>query len=208
MIPVHDSVGGGQARRGRPGVSPLAIDRRPSGAESHETSMTTFTLKRAARPSRWRPSAVAGRDRALGHDEVLRPAGLPGQAPDAPGRLFRGRGRGRRRAGDPRRRGTGQVDRPGHDARPHQRRRQRRHAPGRLHEGRHHRGDRRRLRLGRRRDDRRLHPHPRQRRRPGRGGLPGQPLGDEAAAPSSSRARRAWKSECGCGEESSPCAAV
>ena len=50
----------------------------------------------------------------------------------------------------------GQVDRPRYDPGPHHRRRQRRHAPGRLYERRHHRSFRQRLGLGRRRDARRV----------------------------------------------------
>ena len=73
--------------------------------------------------------------------------------------------------------GPGEVDRPRHDPRAD-------HASsatpgctsGAYMKGGTHRGDRQRLGLGRRRDDRRPDPHPRQRRRAGRRGLPRQPV--------------------------------
>ena len=95
------------------------------------------------------------------------------------GRLLQGRGRGQRRAGNPRRCEKGQMDRPRHDPGPHHHRRQRRHAPRGVHDGRRHRSLRKCLGLGGHRDVRGTYPNSRKRRRTNRGSLPGKSRWDE-----------------------------
>ncbi len=81
---------------------------------------------------------LPGRSCALEKRGDPGPAGLSRQTPAAAGRPLRGRGGRQRGDRNPRRCRPGQVDRPGHDPRPHQHHRRCGHAPRRVHEGRDH----------------------------------------------------------------------